>query len=348
MLVLGGGSLIQDTTSRRSAAYYLWIARAALGMKKKLFLWAQGFGPLEDAGLRRSAARTLARASAVTLRDALSLRELQAIGVPEEKLILSADPAFLLQPADELRPEVWGGRLEVAGEVLGIAMRSWPSLERSAGENCAACGDFVRAIRPLGLLHSVSSNRMTPRYRLMLAGEPAAGLRADSPSCPAEMVRLFGKLSMVLGMRLHSLILSARSAVPFAGLSYDPKNRTFCQAAGMPCLTADQIHSGELLDILISLHASRDGAAEHLRLFAREQTELARTSAHASGAAELVNAPLGFNAAAEENMVRALQTNRRPQASIQMRGPVEWKMQLCWNGAQRPLRGAECRCPRCE
>ncbi len=281
VLVLGGGSLIQDATSHRSAAYYLWIARAALAMKKKLFLWAQGFGPLEDVGLRRSAARTLTRASAITLRDTLSLRELQAIGVPEEKLILSADPAFLLQPADELRPEMWDGRLVVAGGVLGIAMRSWPSLERTAGEIAAACGDFVKqsGLSAFYIPFQQPHDAEISAYVCQESRQPGSVLMARPD--PAEMVGLFGKLSMALGMRLHSLILSARSAVPFAGLSYDPKIERFCQAAGMPCLTADQIHSGELLDILISLHANRDCAAEHLRSFAREQTELARTSARA-------------------------------------------------------------------
>src|SRR5579862_5696826 len=46
LLLSGGGSLLQDTTSIRSLLYYLWIARTAYSIGKPVMFYAQGIGPL--------------------------------------------------------------------------------------------------------------------------------------------------------------------------------------------------------------------------------------------------------------------------------------------------------------
>lgn len=275
ILVLGGGSLIQDVTSRRSAAYYLWICRVALALRRKLFLWAQGFGPLEDPQLRESAGRTLARASGVTVRDPRSLTELVGLGLPESLLTLSADPAFLVEPAAGLAEDSTAD----AGPVLAVALRPWGSIRRSCPEVAAACDFFARetGIRSLFVPFHLPADLEISRCVVESAEGPHSLLTAELS--PAEMARLFHGFHLSLGMRLHSIILSAMAAVPFAGLSYDPKIERFCHLAGMPCLTADGLHAGELQDILLSLHANREQAGIHLRAFADEQRELARASA---------------------------------------------------------------------
>jgi polysaccharide pyruvyl transferase CsaB len=275
VLVLGGGSLIQDVTSRRSAVYYLWICRVALALRRRLFLWAQGFGPLEDPRLRESASRILSRASGVTLRDPRSLTELVGLGLPESLLTLSADPAFLLDDAGQ---EPDGGDPAAPG-ALAVALRPWGSVERSCPDVAAACDAFARetAVRSLFVPFHLPGDVEISRRVLEHAQEPHSLLTAELG--PSQMVRLFRGFHLSLGMRLHSIILSAMAGVPFAGLSYDPKIERFCHLAGMPCLTADGLHAGELQDLLLSLHANREQASSHLRRVAQEQRELARVSA---------------------------------------------------------------------
>ena len=48
-LVSGGGSLLQDVTSARSMRYYLGIIRLALWLRKPVFIYAQGIGPIRNA-----------------------------------------------------------------------------------------------------------------------------------------------------------------------------------------------------------------------------------------------------------------------------------------------------------
>ena len=49
---------------------------------------------------------------------------------------------------------------------------------------------------------------------------------------PREMAGIISKLDLLIGMRLHSLIFAAISAVPMVGLEYDPKVLSFLNLVG--------------------------------------------------------------------------------------------------------------------
>lgn len=46
LLIMGGGSLLQDATSPRSVIYYLGIAMIAKILRKPVIFYAQGIGPI--------------------------------------------------------------------------------------------------------------------------------------------------------------------------------------------------------------------------------------------------------------------------------------------------------------
>ena len=80
VLLSGGGSLLQDTTSTRSLLYYLSVIRCAQWLGKPVMLYANGIGPVRRPANRRRVRRAVDRAALVTLRDHSSAREL----VPDE------------------------------------------------------------------------------------------------------------------------------------------------------------------------------------------------------------------------------------------------------------------------
>src|SRR5690606_35725486 len=53
---------------------------------------------------------------------------------------------------------------------------------------------------------------------------------------PKEMMGVIGAMHLVVGMRLHSLIMAAASYVPAVGIAYDPKVSHFCSLVGYPCI----------------------------------------------------------------------------------------------------------------
>ena len=100
MLISGGGSLLQDVTSSKSLHYYLAIIRFAQLLGKKVFIYSQGIGPIEKDADRRATARALRRADGIVVRDERSAALLAEIGVPAERVVITADPVIRMKKTD--------------------------------------------------------------------------------------------------------------------------------------------------------------------------------------------------------------------------------------------------------
>ncbi len=266
LFILGGGSLLQDVTSRRSLWFYLAVLRAAKAMGCAVQLYGVGAGPIHSDKERTRAALYLDRyADVITVRDEDSLRTLTAWGVHEPRLLLGADPAMSLTPAA-------GTRERKAGFVI----RDWPGFARHAPEFADAARYVWERYKlpPVFICLSPADRQAVRAVCAALDGVPVA-VSADH--------RRVGRMSLVLSMRLHGLIFALQGGVPAAGISYDPKVDAFCKDAGLPMLTLEDVTAGELCELADwAMHI--DG--EHLSASAR--TLRAREQTNASAAAELL------------------------------------------------------------
>ena len=64
----------------------------------------------------------------------------------------------------------------------------------------------------------------------------SAGVLLASPGGVRVVKGLIARCSLVVGMRLHSLIYAANMGVPMAGLVYEPKVSSFLEAARQPAI----------------------------------------------------------------------------------------------------------------
>ena len=102
LVISGGGSLLQDVTSKRSLAYYLSIIAAAKWKGKKVMLFAQGIGPIRNRFMRLLTRLVVSKADVITVRDEDSAEELARMGVPAAKVEVTADSVLTLNPASKL------------------------------------------------------------------------------------------------------------------------------------------------------------------------------------------------------------------------------------------------------
>lgn len=211
VVLSGGGGLLQDKTSSRTLSYYLGIIRMAKLLRKRVVVFNQSIGPLSPAGEKKVAA-TLSGVK-VIVRDRGSLDTLRRMGVHGE---LGGDPALLLEPSPELMRNP---------HAVVIAPR----------------GDVAQALSPLK--QTVARLREQGRHVIALSlmpeqdDEAARALDADqvvSTHDPQAALDVIASSGFVVGVRLHAVILAAAAGVPFAGISYDPKVRGFCEDAGAP------------------------------------------------------------------------------------------------------------------
>jgi len=236
VLLSGGGSLLQDTTSTRSLYYYLSVMKLAGWLGKPVMLYANGIGPVKKPGNRDKVRRAVERAALVTLRDHSSERELRAMGVKRQDLKVTADPVFHLDSAGEARGEAL---LRAAGLPAGkpfaaVSVRDWPAAREFPRELARLC-DHLRRVHGLEILFLMMQPGVdweTTALVRQYMEEPSFLL--EEPCAPREMMAVLGKAKLCLAMRLHTLIFAARMAVPSLGLIYDPKVESYLAELELP------------------------------------------------------------------------------------------------------------------
>ena len=80
VLISGGGSLLQNSTSSLSLLYYLGIIFLAKLLGTKVIIFAQGIGPIYGKWWQRLTRFVLKRCDLVTVRDIYSQRILKMDG----------------------------------------------------------------------------------------------------------------------------------------------------------------------------------------------------------------------------------------------------------------------------
>lgn len=296
LFISGGGSLIQDVTSARSALYYLGVLGLATVLARATVVYAQGIGPLRRGWVRALARRILARTTLITVRDEDSVGVLKDLGIVRP-VHLVADPAFVLVPTPS------GQIQDVIGSHhaprIGVAPRSW----RDDAFVDALVEGLRAARRRLGetefivlALHPDRDLALCTRVAQDVGGRVLAGLP------PRDLMAVVGTMDLLVGVRLHALIASVLMGVPPIGLSYDPKVDGFLRRIGLGrLLPLAGLRSDDLCDAVCATWEERETLRPRLREHA---VALREAALHA---AELTCALLG---SPKEDRVRG--ANRRP------------------------------------
>ena len=98
LLLSGGGSLLQNVTSHISLLYYLSIIALARLLGRRVMLFAQGIGPIRGGVCRLLTRLICSRADLITVRDDGSLEDLNAMGIPASRVLVTSDAVFSLPP----------------------------------------------------------------------------------------------------------------------------------------------------------------------------------------------------------------------------------------------------------
>ncbi len=235
VLISGGGSLLQDTTSTRSILYYLTIIRMAERMRKRVILYANGIGPVSKPKNRRLVRKAVERADAVSLRDPDSLRELRAMGVTRDDILVTADPVFMLpEPGSERIDGILADAGVPSGKFIAVSVRPWTGEEEFCRKIAKVCDELSGKYGVNVLMVSMQQQSDEPVGRAIASMMKSKAYILPGGLRPQEIMGVIGKSELVLSMRLHSLIFAARMATPAVGLVYDPKVKAYLELFSMP------------------------------------------------------------------------------------------------------------------
>ncbi len=251
VLLSGGGSLIQDETSSKSLWYYLYIMALAGKHKMRVMQIASGIGPVNGKMNRKLTAKTINKnVELITLREEKSNEELKNMNITVP-VVITADPALSLCPASTERvKELLKENGVPQGDYICVALREWKnaapdfedSMARALDNICEKHGKnivFVPMQYPADLTVSRSiSSKMTSNSYVL-----------ETPATIGEVIGVIGKSSLVVAMRLHSLVYAVSCGVGIVAIKYDPKIDGFMEyfrqtyVADVATVTCDEIVS---------------------------------------------------------------------------------------------------------
>lgn len=256
LVIIGGGGIFHDywgfnpntffTNDHSGIGFCSAPAAMAVLFEKPVMLYAAGVGPLFSDHARAFTKMACDVAAAITVRDAASRRTLESIGVIPDRVRITADPAFGL--AIEETPAAIEG-LKGERPRVAVALRQWSvGIDPKVWEQEAAAGldRFLDQhsgsvlFVPFQQLKSVPEDDalIAQRVQALMKHKGRTAVLASGVS-PQQMVKVLGECDLVVGMRLHSMILGMLAKAPLLALSYDSKVDEVMARAGMRTFNLD-------------------------------------------------------------------------------------------------------------
>ena len=231
VLIWGGGSLMQDTTSAASPLYYGGLMALAQQLRLKTIAWAQGIGPLKRPLTRWVARQNFAGCHTVSVRDRNSAALLSKWQIP---CTIAPDPVWAL--ASTAVPGLW----DLPAPRVAVTLRSHPQLTATRLANFTrALIDFQKATQTCILLVPFQHQDLAIAQSIQpqLTGASKILCLED----PKALKGVFRGVEMAIGMRYHSLIMAAAEGCRCFALSYDPKVSQLMAELAMPGWELEQM-----------------------------------------------------------------------------------------------------------
>ena len=240
-LISGGGSLLQDKTSKKSLIYYLLIMVIARMKLKPIYFYGQGVGPIKAAGLRFFTKKILNKVNVLSVRDEESKVFLESIGI-DNPIELIHDPVLFYQKVTDLKDSSFltaNVRHYLEQKPVYISLRPTEN-------NSNVVKAFETYIENLEREHiPVISFPFHPSQDTIITKEIFSKysntMFIEEPLSINQAAYILNQSRLVVGLRLHSLIIAASQGTPFIGVSYDPKIDSFLNK--FQYLAAGDIHT---------------------------------------------------------------------------------------------------------
>lgn len=249
LLISGGGSLLQNVTSRRSLYYYLFIILLAHLMNVRVMLYAQGIGPIIGSLAERAMRWIGNRVDLITVRDNGSLKELARLGIRKPHIECTADPVLAIHPVDrEIGRAIFRAyHADGAKPVVGISVRDWQGWTHYKKVLAEVSDQIVTELkaRVVFLPMQFPDDVRAAQSIAVMTKQPCTVLKDEYTT--TEFLSLVGNMDLMIGIRLHALIFAGVMGVPMVGVSYDPKIDRFLESVGekpagdLETITAEEI-----------------------------------------------------------------------------------------------------------
>lgn len=227
LLISGGGSLLQDITSNKTVPYYLSIIKMAQWHKKEVVFYSQGFGPVSKTHSKYLIKKVLNKVNYIFVRDENSKKALIEIGITKPSIMVTADPVLGMEPNEEitLKMQDYIRQCSEGKPRVGIYLRSWKNDSKLMEKISVLCQ--VLDERGIAIFFIPMQQPDDMEFLKKIDFKKTSAYNVTKKLDIQEVFALTGQMDIVIGMRLHALIMATAQGIPVVGLSYDPKVEDF-------------------------------------------------------------------------------------------------------------------------
>ena len=227
--ILGGGGLFG---SLKFKANIIWAVQAftAYFYKKPVLCLGQSVGPITNFFLKKLVSKVFQKSKLIVVRDNESKTNLQNIGVTKE-IFVYPDFAFY----KNIR------KTENRSNTVVVALRQMEGLDDDFIEEISKFLNYLhekenKKIQFINFQEGPNSDQILHERILPKVNGVVEQIKTEEIE---EVENAFRKSSLVLGMRLHSIITALKTSTPFIAINYASKVKSFLKYAGYESLMID-------------------------------------------------------------------------------------------------------------
>lgn len=277
VLILGGGSLIQDATSMRNSIYYGGLMGLAQQFGLKTIAIAQGIGPVDKPLTRWIAKRAFGNCTALSVRDPASAALLETWGI---SCIMAPDPVWSLAATPV--PAI----ASIPSPKIAVTLRSHPKLTNERLDTLTTALVDLQAATGSHILLVPFQPTTDMDIARQIRAELTDNSQVVTLTDPKQLKGLFQGVDLAIGMRYHSLIMAAAEGCKCWAISYDPKVSKLMTEIDLP--------GWELADIPTDASAITQAWQQHLETGTALSSQSLQTIAQKSLAhKDLLTAAIG-------------------------------------------------------
>jgi colanic acid/amylovoran biosynthesis protein len=295
----------------------LYTIAFALGCGKPHYMLPQSIGPVSRGWQRRLARWALNHTRITMLRESISVREVQSMGVDPARYAEVADLAFAYPPAAAEDARAWlrrhGVGMDSAQPRIGVTAINWAAQENTFGlqqQYEAALAEALAAFAgkigaqlvffPQVIGPTVEQDDRVVARRVAESMPGSDLVLIDAQPAPDVMKAAIGMMDLLVGTRMHSNIFALSGGVPVVAIGYLHKTRGIMHLLGLQDCVIDigDINAGALAAKIQQVWDARADLrqrimlqAERMRQSASTATEQIRADAAALRAAQSNGAP---------------------------------------------------------
>jgi len=256
-----------DDWLQMTTRFFLHLLPLLLGavLNKPIVLLAQTLGPFGP--FRPIMGYLIGKATLVTVRDSISLKNLEREGIDVSRIFLTADPAFLIDvaPRSRIKEILEHEGIDKVGKkkIIGLCAARTTGRVLSSGEYKKIVNVFANAIDSLigkydaavvfiphssGKIRKENDDIIVGMDILREVKRKEGFLVIKKDYSPQELKGIIGTLDCLISFRMHPVIFASSLLVPSIIVAFNPKAYGLMRMLG---LEKNVIHVDEIQEDLL-------------------------------------------------------------------------------------------------